>query len=311
MILGSLGMSMFWPATQADLNDKVPDGERPAALARYNCVWSAAVMGAAPLMGLLCDINMVLPYLLTAVIALAVWHVIRKFPVAVSSEKKAAEKLPVDNDREIRTMYFLRIAYLSNCIIWGARTALGTLIPAINEKMGRSSFDNGLCLMLFVFLLFGGFYRLSFHPNWKYKLSLLFSAQLLTLVSTVLAAVFLYNFYLMTFFLAVTALGASITYSSSQFYALDTRRNAGLRAGLHESLLNLGSIVVPLIVSYVAKTTQRMDLAFYCVALLIGVGLVAQFILAAVTAADRHHGLEQTSQPSVPPIRELLAAEKI
>lgn len=285
MIFASAGMSMFWPATQADLYDSLSVSERRQTLSRYNCVWSAAVT-IMPFMGGIMygawPFSVFAASGALAVITLVIVSVIRLPRHAEHSEPE----VPENRAKEHRTLYFLRIAYIANCVVWGGRAALGFMLPALNEKLGRTSFDNGLASAILNILLIGGFFIFVFTSRWQYKLRVIFGGQALVIAGIIASSAFKENFPVFLVCIAITGLGAAVTYASAQFYSLDTRRNAGRRIGLHETLLNVGSITIPGIAGMAAGYFKIDDWAFYVAGMMIFAGMVAQFVVAKMTSPN-------------------------
>ena len=289
----------FWPASQAELHDHVSSDEKSSFLSYYNCIWSSAIVVGTLVMGVLYEYHKFLPFILVSVLSFITLIIILAFKLETHSDHD--EPVPDDNHlRETRTKYFLRITYIANSVVWGSRTAMTTIIPVINENMGRTAKQNSYCIAAVFLLLTLSFFRIKFIETWKYKLAPLFVGQIIVVAGVLGSGLFLEDFGYLLFFLAVTGIGAAITYSASQFYSLDTRDKAGVRIGLHESFINAGSIIIPLVAGAVGQYFGQDIWSFYAIIIVLAIAFIVQIAIAYAKRSERNPVLNEPPQEAIP-----------
>jgi len=74
----------------------------------------------------------------------------------------------------------------------------------------------------------------------------------------------------------VFGVGLGICYYSSIFYSLHTRTARRRNAGLHESLIGLGSMVIPFVGGWVARETGLLAAPYMVAGIMVGIALLMQ-----------------------------------
>lgn len=241
-----LGLAFFWPAVQARLGDAA-DGARLARhLGWFNVAWSSGKSVGFLIGGWLLATRGFGPLFVAAALALAlvgvvVWTFRRSRSQAVASPPAADPAVDPETLARLR-----RVAWWGNAYAFGVAAVLNIQYPAWLEAQGRSeTLFGGYLGLVFAFqtLTFIGLMRF---PGWRYRVGPLLAAEVpMIAVLVILPALRAPWAVLAT--APCIGVGLGITYFASLFYSVQDPAARGRHAGMHEALLGLGAVVVPLL----------------------------------------------------------------
>ena len=262
-------MSPFWPSVQASIADHAPLANLERQLGRFNLCWSSgkscgfvvggvlvAAFGAAASLGLASCIAFTIFFLL---------------PPAAPVRPPATDA----RDLHARAPLFRRLAWAANAAAFGLGATLNHHYPRLVQEFGWSPRTFGAFLGLVYLtqtLAFGAL--MLFPAAWRYRRSALYVPQLLMLVA-VLSLPFAGLGRVLVSALVFGA-GLGTCYYSSIYYSLHTLESRGRNAGVHEGLIGLGSMAVPLIGGAVARELGALWAPYAVAAAAVALSLVLQ-----------------------------------
>jgi MFS family permease len=238
-------MSPFWPSVQASLADRTRLQNLERHLGRFNMSWSAGKSCGFLVGGtLVAAAGVGAAFTLASCIAFTIFFLL---PGEVSAR-------PPEDFRDLHPQapLFRRLAWVANSVAYGLAATLNHHYPRLVHEFGWSPHIFGICLGLVYVtqtLAFGAL--LLFPQVWRYRRSALFVPQLLMLVAVVSLPFAGLGRVLVS--ALVFGCGLGICYYSSIYYSLHTLADRGRNAGVHEALIGLGSMTVPLIGGLVAR----------------------------------------------------------
>jgi MFS family permease len=326
MPLVGAGMSLFWPSVQASIADRSRLDDLEKQLGRFNLAWSLG-KGSGFLFGglLLAALGATSTFTVASCIVFAIFFILpwprAAGPVDSLAVGDAAATAGADADAmarspaggngnaaslaarlhdaehgaiDPRAAVFRRIAWVANGTAFGLGATLTYHYPSLVAARGWSPRVFGTFLGLVYLTQTLAFAFLMRRPDtWRFRRLRLYVPQFLMLVAMLglpLAGISR---------LLVSALcfgaGLGIAYCSSIYYSLLTHEERGRNAGVHESLMGLGAMLVPFVGGVLARSlgSAWMPYATAAAAVLLSLGL-QEFLYRAGTSprrAARTHGL--------------------
>jgi MFS family permease len=267
LVGGSL--AFFWPCVQAAIADRSQSHELERNLGRFNLAWSVG-KGSGFLCGGLLLSAFGPESVLTAasILLFVIFWVLPGAPgtaqtlhAPAARAAKAGETTqrpeehprveaepalaPLDPALEVQTARFRRLAWIANGSAYGVAATLIYHYPRLVDAHGWSPRIFGLILGGMYWTETAAFFVLMRHASaWRFRRAPLFVPQLL-LAAGVIALPWATGVRL-----AVTAIvfgfGLATCYSASIYYSLHGAAERGRNAGIHELLIGIGSMTVPL-----------------------------------------------------------------
>jgi MFS family permease len=326
-------VAFFWPCVQASIADRSDAGTLGRNLGRFNLSWSAgksagfvvggvlvASAGAEAVLTVGClgvaIIFFLLPRPRTATAA---------GPIATLAARDAEEVLnaaappaelaggasagsldagatarspdaggasPFDPVLATRAILFRRLAWLANGAAYGIVATLTYHYPRLLTAQGSSARTFGIFLGGIYFTEMLVFAWLMRRPAlWRFRRSALYLPQLLLAIAV--AALPLADLPRLVLSAGVVGLGIAVCYTASIEYSLLVHEARGRNAGVHETLIGIGSMVVPLVGGIVARMTGS-TWAPYLVA--------AGGMLAALAGQEILYRTQRTALPVTTPV---------
>ncbi len=266
MFVLGVASAFFWPAFQARVGDRAGRERLGSALARFNVGWTSGKALGLFFAGYLFDLS---PLdgrtglgaaTLAFAIALAVQLLFDK--EAGKGDAKAAVEL-TDRPREEKRG-FLLASLVTNFAVWGVQATVIALIPKLGHELHLDVAQEGWLLATLVLAQAATFLSLRGVGRWTYARAPL----LLTAPLACGAAVAFFLAPSLPWALAAalaTGLLTGASYSASLFYSLDYDERRGLRMGVNEAALGLGSLL-PLAGSALAERSHEDRLPYLFVA---------------------------------------------
>ncbi len=306
-VLAILGVAFafFWPAVQARLADLARHGEVTANLGWFNVAWSSGkatgfLLGGLLLAGLGFGAVFAASALAVAAVAVLVW--LLRAPSEASdrgggvAETAAAARIP----RPAGVVRRYRLAgWTANAVSFGVVAVLNTHYPNWLEVIGRGETVFGAYLGLIFFSQTAAFGFLTRFRGWRYRPWPLLGAQV-----PVVALVALLPALRSPWAILATAppvgLGLGMTYFASLFYSVDDPAARGRNAGVHEALLGIGSLTLPVLGGWAAGASGRLEAPylFAAAAGMVSLGAQAALVLPRRAAGAGAAGGAGVSDPS-------------
>jgi MFS family permease len=282
-LLGIVGLTLafFWPAVQATLADVAQRGTVAGNLGWFNIAWSTGKATGFLVGGfLLAGLGFGALFATAALALVGVAVLVATLPQRTQGSTSSVSN-PADADTArapARTRRFRLAAWIGNSIAFGVGAVLNTHYPEWLEEIGHDEALFGSYLG-FIFaaqtLTFAALTRFS---GWRYRLSPLILSQ----VPLIIVLVVLPRLTHPALILATApwvGLGLGMSYFDSIFYSLHAPVGRGRNAGVHEALLGVGTMILPVLGGWVANRSGHLE-APYLVAAGIGlVALVAQAVI--------------------------------
>ena len=248
-IVQSLGLALFWPATEAMIAAEALNGTMERVLVGYNISWSIANTVSSPLAGfLITALTLALPFYVSSALAFAIAIILVTTPNRSAHSPSPIKATPMETvvvtNRPNRLSFLLPVigafTYAFNSGI------VGTLFPVSATRLNISAFQIGLLFLLsnliqtlvFVFSerLVQKFKKTSFPIG-----AAAFTISLILMALAGDAVAFVPSFLGLGF-------GQGILYSTSLYYLLaESGENRGHATGSFESTLGLASFLGPLV----------------------------------------------------------------
>lgn len=283
VLLGVLGLAFafYWPALQATLADL---GRAGAAgnLGWFNMAWcSGKALGFAMGGVLLAAFGFPALFSMAAVAMVAVIGLIalpvRLFPEATrradESGRATAAALRPGNARAFRLA-----AWTANAVAYGVATLLNIHYPHWLREIGHGETLLGAYLGLIFAAQALTFFLLTRFPGWRYR-----RAPLLLLQAPMVLVLLVLPLLRSPAAILATAPGVGLAlgmaYFASLYYSVEAPAGRGRNAGLHEAILGIGSMLVPVLGGWVAGATGRIEAPYLVGAAIGGIGLGVQAML--------------------------------
>jgi MFS family permease len=314
-------LSLFWPNVQASVAERSTLGTLRVHLGRFNLSWSLGKSAGFLLGGLLVTtLGVPGTFTVACCVAVLIFFAIPEPPGTpagpidallrrssggvpgaatdeVSELAREAARATIDSPSpsapaelealDERAPLFRRMAWSANCAAFGLGSTLIYHYPRLVSERGWSPRFFGLFL--------GGVYLtqtltfafLMLRPEaWRFRRLRLYVPQavmLLAMLSLPLASMGRVLVSALVF-----GAGLGICYYSSIYYSLHTHTSRGRNAGVHEALIGLGSMAIPLLGGFLARRLGTLWMPYLVAAAAIALSLVVQEVMyRAGTAAAR------------------------
>ncbi len=262
VLLAVLGtaLAFFWPAIQASLADLAGQGTVTGNLGWFNIAWSSGksvgfLVGGAILAG----VGFGALFAAAALAMLAVALLLRAVRVGGGEDAHKAAT-PFHPPRLIpRNVGRFRLAaWIANAIAFGVVSVLNLQYPDWLERMGRPETLFGAYLGLIFASQTAAFALLARFSGWQYRAAPLLLGQ----VPVIAVLLVLPHLRAPAAILATAPLvgaGLGMTYFASLFYSVAEAGSRGRNAGVHEAVLGVGSLLVPILGGIAANATGRAE----------------------------------------------------
>ena len=245
VILGSLGVSLFWPAMMRWVGEE----ERGPALRRrigsFNICLISGVLAGNVICGAVFVLNGRYPYLLSAVLVFIILFLLllerRRF-----NRRPAPPFVKIEIPEEERHIPgVIYIGWLANFASWFAIGSAEYLFPKLALDLGLST---GILAVLIAMIPLGEItvFSLLRRTNfWHYNLPALVFSQLMGIAGLFILCL---TGQRLLFGLGLLLIGGcgGMSYFSSLFYSLHRQAGKGRKSGFHESILGLGVALGPI-----------------------------------------------------------------
>jgi MFS family permease len=190
---------------------------------------------------------------------------------APSAPETAADVAELD----ARAPLFRRLAWAANCAAFGLGATLTYHYPRVVQERGWSPRTFGLFLGFVYLTQTLTFAILMLRPEaWRFRRLRLYLPQLVMLFGALSLPFADRGRLLIT--AVVFGIGLGICYYSSIYYSLHTHTRRGRNAGVHETLIGLGSMLVPLLGGILARQLDSLWTPYLVAAGGIALSLVVQ-----------------------------------
>ena len=289
-------LAFFWPCTQASVADRSSQHTLERNLSRFNMSWSSGKG-----LGFLCGGALLAAFSPEAVFTVGsamLFVIFFLLPYEPKNQRLAAPEpepgadttaalasRPPDAETLRQAARFRRLAWLANGAAYGVASTLTYHYPRLVQQHGWSSRTFGLFM--------GGMYftqTLAFvilmrsARTWRFRRAPLYLPQLL-LAAGILALPLSSGLRL-----GVTAVvfgfALSTCYAASIYYSLMGHAERGKNAGVHELLIGIGSMTVPLL-GGIAARRWGVAAPYGVAAGIVVLAVVAQEIALRITAFRR------------------------
>jgi len=288
-----VALAFFWPAVQATMADVAVQAGMAGNLGWFNVGWSSG-KGAGFLVGgiLLATLGFTAVYLLAAGLLLAVAVLVfgaRAHGLPVPSDRHPADHAPATESHSApdpRLRRFRLAAWLGNATAFGIGSVLNTHYPNWLEQLGRGEALFGSYLGLIFFSQTAMFVLLTRYQGWHYKIGWLVGAQVpMVLVLWILPRLAAPWEILAT--APLVGIGLGTAYFASIFYSVSAAESRGRNAGVHEGVLGIGAMALPILGGWAARATGSLQ-APYVFSWVAAIGIMAvQLALLAGTRRAR------------------------
>jgi len=307
-LLAVIGFSLafFWPAVQATLADAAARGRVTGDLGWFNIAWSTGkAVGFAVGGFLLAGFGFTALFATAAAALLGVAALVAFLRPArppagrPSGDRTTLDSLPGRSPTADDSMSFPALpdpapasgphpaarsfrlaAWLGNTMAFGIGAVLNTHYPDWLRTLGRGEALFGSYLGLIFASQTVTFLLLARFPGWHYRRLPVLSAQIpmigvalllprLTQPAAILATA------------PAVGFGLGLAYFASLYYSVDAPVARGRNAGVHEALLGVGSMVLPVGGGWAAAAFGRLDAPYLFAA---GAGIVTLALQAGLLA---------------------------
>jgi MFS family permease len=283
LVLNGLGMAFFWPALQANLAD-LARGGGVGTLGWFNAAWSSgktlgfllgglllAGFGFTGIFGAAAGAFLIVAALVTGVPRRG-----RTAPSPVIATE--APPPPPSPEGEARLARFRRAAWLGNAAGYGMGTVLNVHYPNWLEASGRGATLFGTYLGLVFAAQTVTFLLLTRFTGWRHRAAPLLLAQA-PLVGVMIVLPRLTGAPAILATAPLVGAGLGMAYFSSLFYSVESPRERGRNAGIHEALLGAGSVLLPVMGGWAATVSGSLDAPYVVSAAAGGGVMAAQWVL--------------------------------
>lgn len=313
-------VAFFWPCVQASIADRSDAGTLGRNLGRFNLSWSAGKSAGFVVGGVLVSALGAEAVLTAGCVAVASIFFVLPPPRAagaagpvtallaragdggavdaanVGSAEPAAARAPADPGERATTaqaLIFRRLAWLANGAAYGVVATLTYHYPRLIAERGWSARAFGFFLgaiYLTEMLVFAWLLR---RPGaWRFRRAPLFVPQLLLAAGVI--ALPLADAPRLVVTALVFGFALASCYAASIEYSLLVVEARGRSAGVHETLIGIGSMVVPLAGGIAARASGLEWAPYFVAAAAVGVSLLGQELLYRAgrrhPPADAHGG---------------------
>jgi predicted MFS family arabinose efflux permease len=284
------GMAPFWPGVQSSLADRSSVARLSHNLGVFNLSWSTG-KGCGFFLGgfLVASWGATAAWTLATLIAFILFFVL---PPDAPRQEQADGETATTPDHEVaitsrspdsaatptydpRAPVFRSLAWIANSIAFGLAATLNHHYPRLIREFGWSENVFGAFLGGIFLVQSLTFLVLRRVPSlWRFQRSRLYGVQILMLVAIVTLP--LADLPRVLVSAVVFGVGLGFCYYSSIYYSLHAGSSRGRNAGVHESLLGVGSMLVPFLGGWSAKATGLLAAPYVVAGALVGFALVLQ-----------------------------------
>jgi MFS family permease len=324
-------VAFFWPCVQASIADRSDAASLGRNLGRFNLSWSSGKGTGFLLGGVLVSLAGAETVLTLGCVAVAAIFFILPPPRAAADtgpiaalhstpardgnataavtqagvEADAAAALAPTGAADVgaRAVVFRRLAWLANGAAYGVVATLTYHYPRMVESHGWSARAFGLFLGGIYFTEMLAFAWLLRHSDWwRFRRASLFVPQLL--IAAGVAALPLADAPRLAVTALVFGFGLATCYAASIEYSLLVHEARGRNAGVHETLIGIGSMVVPLAGGLLARAMGVAWAPYLVAAAAVLASLASQEILFR---AGRHRAGRRLALSSERPDPDVVA----
>ncbi len=273
--LVGLGMGFFWPPIQAALADEGNVRSLEKNIGLFNVFWSTGKAMGFLVAGSLYARSGAGPILLLASAVMLVMMLVIPRKRAEVPDELDDERAEFKQIRSGDLRAFLHMAWLANAIAFGVGHTLNTQYPKLMVEIGLGSGSFGVYLSLIFLVQTLAFLLLRTYQGWKFRRLPAYTIQGAMGVAVVLVS---FARPLPLILLSALPLGLSLglAYHASITYSLAGHVGRGHRAGIHESLLGAGNLLIPLTGGLLASALGNLRLPYWFCGVVVLVGLLAQ-----------------------------------
>ncbi len=242
-----VGHALFWPAVEAELASEADSQQLRQRVGRFNVSWSLGDIPGALVAGLAFDVSPTLPFLICTFVGVTISAFTSSVRmVASSAESRERHQQAIDGHRlPLNHRTFWKLALVANFFSAGVVSIVRRLFPDLAVDVLRySGRQYGLLVMVVAVSRTVTFAVLERHHGWLYRARRFFGVQLLFPVGC-LIMVFARSYWVFVLAFALIGTASGFVYFSSLYYSVHGASRQAQRAGLHESILGLGSGLIP------------------------------------------------------------------
>lgn len=299
-LLVGVACAMFWPSLEAEIAHGADRGQLRRRMGRFNLSWSTGGMVGFYLAGVLFRVGWRLPFFcfaalqLVPAVMLLRWGGLR-FKALTPLEPEKRQPTSSGKARS-KGPNFMLLALVANFGTWSVSSMTLGIFPDLATAKplpNMNSLQVGIlwgvmgCFRTLVFLLFSGWHW------WTHRLGFFFAIQGLALAGAM--TIFTQDsFWGFVPAFIMLGMGVGLTYYYSIFHSIHSGSNRALGAGIHEAVLGLGGLSVPLLagksadlVSETENPQLHMRMPYLVGAAVVVLCLVVQLIIIAIGHAKR------------------------
>jgi MFS family permease len=244
MLVLGVGSAFYWPAQEARIADRAGREALGPALARFNVGWTSGKALGFFFAGDLYDLA---PTDGRAGLLAAAGAFALAFAISVLFDREAGKHegrpLEAASERPLEEKRgFLVAALVTNVAVWGAQQTVIALVPVLGRELDLGHAWEARLLSVLVFSQALVFIALRGTNRWAYRKGPLLALAPLAVLSA-LAFFLAPNLPVALVAALVTGLLTGVSYAASLFYSLDYDERRGLRMGVNEALIGLGSLL--------------------------------------------------------------------
>ena len=243
----------LWPAIESALTCVPGKLRLTKRITIYNINWSTTGFIAGGIVGSLALwLTWAGVFVIGAVISLIVWLFIAVLSIPQSqigighvedSPQARAETQAILASPKSKTL--LHMAWLSNMLSYVAVNTVVAVLPTITISLGIKSYALATALAsVWALTRIGGFLLTSFWTGWHYRvhwMMISFAALMLGTVALLLSQ----SVFMLILSEAIFGVAVAMLYSGSLYYAMHLSQGSGANAGIHESLIGIGTVLGP------------------------------------------------------------------
>lgn len=285
------GMAPFWPGVQSSLADRSSIDRLSHNLGVFNLAWSTG-KGCGFFIGalLMASSGATAAWTLATGIAFAIFFLLppdvahpqarNEAPASGSTDHEVGIPQPAPDPSpaatyDPRAVVFRSLAWIANSIAFGLAATLNHHYPRLIREFGWSENVFGAFLGGIFLVQSLTFVVLRRIPSlWRFQRSRLYVVQGLMLIAIVTLP--LADLPRILVSAVVFGVGLGFCYYSSIYYSLHAGTSRGRNAGVHESLLGVGSMLVPFLGGWSAKATGLLAAPYLVAGALVGFALLLQ-----------------------------------
>jgi len=290
--------AVFWPCIEVWIA-KNSKGNVLRAVGLFSVSWCAGISVGTLASGMVSAVSLTYPpYIGAAFCALAaVFTSMAKEDKAVSTyqrvnvseskddslnhETSKPQNLETNNQTTSKptnklTNVFLKIAWMSNFMVWFVVGAIRFLFPKLAVDIGITPEILGFMLFTITASQAVTSYILCCSSWWHYKIAFLLAIEAAIAAGSL---IFIFSSNNVLFFIgfALAGIGAGVAYFSSLYYSLNDASSKGSGTGIHESIVGSGSLLGPLIAGILAQNYTLRAPYLACIIVVVGV-IVLQIV---------------------------------